>query len=93
MTEEELRDTGRNKRIENEREHMGGARAFDTLVVANLDLVKTLRRSLRIFMACGIVITAVTAVSAVYLHIGQDETRVLIRTLDRLNCEEKKVVR
>ncbi|MDQ2780982.1 MAG: hypothetical protein M3Y26_00375 [Actinomycetota bacterium] len=90
MSDDELRDTGRQPKIANEREHMSHAGAFDDLVSANLSLVRTLRRSVWIFVLCGVVITVVTLLSAVTLHLSQDATRHLIRTLDHMNCQEKE---
>ncbi len=75
---EPLRDTGRERKIPDETEHMSGARAFDTLVSSNLALVKTLRTTIIVLVSFGLIATSMTAFSAVILRMGQTETRELI---------------
>lgn len=63
-----------------------GARAFDTLVASNLQLVKTLRSAIFVMAVCGLLATAMTVHSAITLRAGQIETRELIVALNRKDC-------
>jgi type VI protein secretion system component VasF len=91
MTDAELRDTGRQRKIEDEKEHMSAARSFDSLVTANMQMLRMLHLALWAFLACGMLVLVVTVMSAYALRQGQEETRHLIRTLDHLSCSEKGI--
>lgn len=71
---------------EEARAKTSGARAFDTLVTSNLQLVKTLRAAILVMAVCGLLATAMTVLSAVTLRMGQAETRELIVALNRKDC-------
>ena len=83
----ESRDTKQYELVEEERVPL--ARAFDTLVQSNIDMLRMLRASLVVFVVCGLIVTGVTICNFVMSRIGGNETRSLIRQLDRLKCEEK----
>ncbi len=68
------------------RARSSGARAFDTLVTSNLQLVKTLRAAILVMAVCGLLATAMTVLSAITLRAGQAETRELIVALNRKDC-------
>ncbi len=86
--ENELRDTGKNRKIVDEKDHMSNARAFDTLVTSNLQLVKTLRVAILVMALCGLIATGMTTMSAFTLRQGQSEIRDLIMALNRSRCSD-----
>lgn len=68
-----------------EKQRMSSARAFDTLVASNLQLVKTLRLALGVMILCVISGTGLAAYSTVMLREGQHDLRDLIATM-RSRC-------
>lgn len=68
-----------------EKLRLSSARAFDTLVASNLQLVKTLRLALGVMVLCVIAGTTLAAYSTVMLREDQHDLRDLIATM-RSRC-------
>ncbi len=73
--------------ITEEIDHMSSARAFDTLVASNLQLIRTLRATVVLLVACSLLATAMTGLSGFWLRTGQSETHELLRAMGRAECQ------
>jgi Co/Zn/Cd efflux system component len=87
---------GGPRTIDDEAQHMSSARAFDTLVEANLmlvqssdRLVKGIRGATIVMCAVGVLATVLTCLSAYMLHAGQLETHEMVRTILKTNCGDR----
>lgn len=87
---DELRDTGRQPKFQDEKAHMSKAHIFDTLVETNVALVKALKTTIFVMVAFGFIATMMTGFSAIILRMGQQETRELILAISRKECFDGK---
>lgn len=65
---EPLRDTGRAPKYEDEKGHMRSASAFDTLVSANLSLVRWLKISIAAMLLCSAISGGVAVYSSITIR-------------------------